>query len=231
MDKVKTVSDSKRAFYAHHNRPINSIYRRVVEELLVEMHLLSVNVDFRYDSIYALGVFTSFERFMQGYQPESDIESIFNALCQAVGINPQQIREDASKVLSIAKQLSLETLVTQIKSSDNDNLIISTLHGISNNPKFKYSRLFGVGIYTILVEISPELAKDKGKRNEILQQVSAVLNLPQEKIQKDLDLYRSNLEKIDQLLGVIEEALQADRKKREEKESVKTEPPASSEAP
>jgi photosystem II biogenesis protein Psp29 len=223
VDKIRTVSDSKRAFYARHTRPLNSVYRRVVEELLVEMHLLSVNVDFRYDSIYALGVFTSFERFMQGYQPQSDIESIFHALCQAVGSDYQQIRQDAERVLSAAKQLSITTLFSQIKSSEEDNLVVTTLRGISNNPKFKYSRLFGIGIYTILVEANPELAKDKDKRNEILKQVSELLHLPQEKIEKDLDIYRSNLEKMEQLLGVIEEALQAERKKREQKEQGKTE--------
>ncbi|MFM6586777.1 MAG: photosystem II biogenesis protein Psp29, partial [Microcystis panniformis] len=33
MDKIRTVSDSKRDFYTRHTRPINSVYRRVVEEL------------------------------------------------------------------------------------------------------------------------------------------------------------------------------------------------------
>ena len=72
MNNVRTVSDAKRAFYTLHTRPINSIYRRVVEELMVEMHLLFVNTDFSYDAIYALGVVTAFDRFMQGYRPEHD---------------------------------------------------------------------------------------------------------------------------------------------------------------
>ncbi|MER3587246.1 MAG: photosystem II biogenesis protein Psp29, partial [Mastigocladus sp. ERB_26_1] len=77
MNNVRTVSDTKRTFHSLHTRPINTIYRRVVEELMVEMHLLAVNVDFSYNPIFALGVVTSFDRFMQGYQPESDRESIF----------------------------------------------------------------------------------------------------------------------------------------------------------
>ncbi|MFM6203351.1 MAG: photosystem II biogenesis protein Psp29, partial [Dolichospermum sp.] len=81
MNNVRTVSDTKRTFYTLHTRPINTIYRRVVEELMVEMHLLSVNVDFSYDAIYALGVVTTFDRFMEGYQPEQDQESIFQAIC------------------------------------------------------------------------------------------------------------------------------------------------------
>lgn len=70
MDKNRTLSDTKRSFYQHHRRPINSVYRRVVEELIVEMHLLSVNVDFRPEPIYYLGVCESFRRFMEGYTPK-----------------------------------------------------------------------------------------------------------------------------------------------------------------
>ncbi len=73
VSTVRTVSDTKRAFYTLHTRPINSIYRRVVEEMMVEMHLLSVNADFRYDPIYALGVVTTFDRFMLGYRPDTDL--------------------------------------------------------------------------------------------------------------------------------------------------------------
>ncbi|MEO1521535.1 MAG: photosystem II biogenesis protein Psp29, partial [Cyanobacteria bacterium J06633_2] len=35
MSNVRTVSDTKRQFYKLHSRPISSIYRRIVEELIV----------------------------------------------------------------------------------------------------------------------------------------------------------------------------------------------------
>lgn len=220
VEKVRTVSDSKRDFYTNHTRPINSVYRRVVEELLVEMHLLSVNSDFHYDPIYALGVVTSFERFMQGYRPEADKESIFNALCQSVGGDPQKYRQDAESLLSTAKDLSAQDLISKLQSSSElvqgENKILEVMKAIASAPKSKYTRLFAIGIYTILAETDPELIKNQDKRNEVLKQIAQVLQMPEEKMQKDLDLYRSNLEKMDQLLTVIEEALQADRKKREQ---------------
>jgi photosystem II biogenesis protein Psp29 len=89
------------------------------KELLVEMHLLSVNVDFRYDPIYALGVVTSFERFMQGYSPESDKASIFNALCQAVDANSDHYRYEAETLLNEAKGLSITDFQGQVKKSHN----------------------------------------------------------------------------------------------------------------
>ena len=116
MNYVRTVSDTKRAFYTHHTRPINSVYRRFVEELMVEMHLLSVNVDFRIDPIYCLGVVTSFDRFMQGYRPEQDKESIFAALCQSVGGNAQQYRQEAESLVALAKPMSAQELISWIIS-------------------------------------------------------------------------------------------------------------------
>lgn len=220
VEKVRTVSDSKRDFHIYHTRPINSVYRRVVEELLVELHLLSVNADFRYDPIYAVGVITSFERFMQGYRPEQEKSSIFTAICRAVGADPDQYRRDGESLIVAAKGLSLDSLLTQ---SDNNNQIVSTLNTIASTDKFKYNRLFAIGLYTLLVEAEPSITQDKEKRDQILAKVAEIIHLPSEKMQKDLEVYRGNLDKMDQLLTVIEDALEAERKKRQQKEQEKQE--------
>ncbi|MEC4893499.1 MAG: photosystem II biogenesis protein Psp29 [Oscillatoria sp. PMC 1051.18] len=220
MDKVRTVSDTKRDFYNHHTRPINSIYRRVVDELIVEMHLLSVNSDFHYDPIYALGVVTSFEKFMQGYRPEEDKESIFQALCRSVGDDPQQYRQDAERLLAFAKSRSGKELVSWLVSPtpvEGAGDLMETVQEISADPKYKYSRLFAIGLYTLLQEADPELVKEEKQRDRLLQEVGDALNLPQEKLLKDLELYRGNLEKMTQGLSAIEDALRDARKKREQR--------------
>jgi photosystem II biogenesis protein Psp29 len=221
VNNVRTVSDTKRDFYIHHTRPINSIYRRVVEELMVEMHLLSVNADFHYDPIYALGVVTSFERFMQGYRPERDKESIFKALCQSVGgHNPQQYQHDAERMQALAKQFSGKELMAWVASPthvDGMGDVQESLQAIAHNQQFKYSRLFGIGLFTLLEVSEPELAKDEKQRNEALKQICEALHLPTDKLQKDLDLYRNNLEKMIQIQLVMEDALKAERKKREQR--------------
>lgn len=223
MSQVRTVSDTKRNFYQQHTRPINSIYRRVVEELLVEMHLLSVNIDFRYDPLYALGVVTSFEQFMQGYKPETDKDSIFRSLCQAVGDDPQVYEQDATALVELSKRCSGQQLVDCF-GQDNAapagaEELWSKVEAIANNPSFKYSRLFAIGLYTFLGEAEPELLENQERREEMLAVISEALHLPSEKMKKDLDLYRSNLEKMSQILDVIEEALIADRKRRDKAEA------------
>ncbi len=221
LDKhVRTVSDTKRAFYSYHARPINSVYRRVVEELLVEMHLLSVNADFQSDPIYYLGVVTSFERLMQGYRPEKDKESIFNALCQSVGDDPQVYRKQAGSLLALAQNKSSEELVAWLSNptvTENTESIAEPIRKIAQNAHFKYSRLFAVGLYTLFEEADAEIFKQEDKRNEILNRLAENLNLPGEKMKKDIDLYRSNLEKMDQLLSVLEDVLQASRKQKEKR--------------
>lgn len=220
MDKVRTVSDTKRDFYTHHTRPINSIYRRVVEELMVEMHLLSVNANFKVDPIYCLGVVTSFDRFMSGYKPEQDKGSIFNALCNSVGGDPQKYREEAENTSEVAQRIpkdELEAWIASPKSIAGTEKIVTVLQEIANNPNYKYSRLFAIGLYTVLEKADPELVKEKEKRDKTLETISEALNFSLEKIQKDLDLYRSNLDKMEQTLNVMEEAIAADRKKREQR--------------
>ena len=78
-------------------------------------------------------------------------------------------------------------------------------------------------------EADSQLLEDKDKRNEIFEMMAATLPLPGEKMKKDLDLYRSNLEKMDQVLKAIEDALQASRKQREKRAQEKKEKEAAAE--
>ncbi|HLO46935.1 MAG TPA: photosystem II biogenesis protein Psp29 [Kamptonema sp.] len=220
MNNNSTVSDTKRSFYTIHTRPINSIYRRVVEELMVEMHLLSVNVDFRYDPIYALGVVTAFDRFMQGYSPEQDKVSIFNGLCQALGDDPHRYQEDANRLNGLASRLSAADLLSWLDGStrfDDAGDLQASIAAIATNSKFKYSRLLAIGLFALLEIADPDLVKDQEVRVQAIAKVCAALHLPEEKVSKDLDLYRSNLEKIAQARIVLNDVLQADRKKREQR--------------
>ncbi|WP_026730990.1 photosystem II biogenesis protein Psp29 [Fischerella sp. PCC 9605] len=220
MSLTRTVSDTKRAFHTLHTRPINTIYRRVVEELIVEMHLLSVNVDFSYNPIYALGVVTSFDRFMQGYQPEQDKESIFNALLRATEADPQTYRQDAQRLQDIAKSLSTQDLIAALSQQtqlNRDADLQAHLQAIANNPNFKYSRLFAIGLFSLLEQSDQELVKDEKKRTEALKSIAAGLHLSDDKLNKDLELYLSNVDKMSQALVVMADLLSADRKKREQR--------------
>ena len=217
MTNTRTVSDAKRAFYTLHTRPINSVYRRVVDELMVEMHLLTVNSGFVYTPIYALGVVTAYDRFMKGYRPDSDHASIFSALCKSVESDPVQLRNDRDKLVASLDGLTWDSLTDGSVSAD----LQSEMSAIAGNAKFKYSRLFAIGLYTLLETIDPEKLKNKEALNAVLTKVATALNLSFDKVQKDLEIYQNNLEKMAAAQIVMADILAADRKKRDQREQEK----------
>ena len=91
------------------------------------------------------------------------------------------------------------------------------IQAIANNPKFKYSRLFAIGVFTLLELADSELVKDEKQRVEALKQMSAALHVSEDKLNKDLELYRGNLEKMAQALIVMADMLAAERKKRQQR--------------
>jgi photosystem II biogenesis protein Psp29 len=227
VTNTRTVSDSKRTFYTLHTRPINSIYRRVVDELMSEMHLLMVNTDYAYSPIYALGLVSAYDRLMTGYRPDADRESIFNALCKSVECEPESFRKDATDLLGSIDGLTWDGLM----SGGTTGTLESAMAQVTGNPKFKYSRVFAIGVYTLLEKLDAEKLKDKEILNTALKTVAESLNLSVDKVQKDLELYRSNLEKMAAAQIVMADILAADRKKRDQREQEKIARAAAAAAP
>ncbi|MEM6518030.1 MAG: photosystem II biogenesis protein Psp29 [Cyanobacteria bacterium P01_D01_bin.71] len=223
MSNVRTVSDTKRTFHEKFNRPVVSVYRRVIEELMVEMHLLSVSSDFVYDSIYALGIVTTFDIFMEGYRPEKDVEPIFSALCESVESSPEQYRQDAQQALSTVEGMSMDdvkALLGNLPEANADGLA-GILKGVAERDRFKYSRAFGIGFYTLIEKVDSELVKDKETLMAFMKETTEALSISFDKLQKDIELYRSNLDKMVQAKALMAEILESDRKKREERAQAK----------
>ena len=233
MNNVRTVSDTKRAFYGTHTRPISALYRRVVEELMVEMHLLLVNANFSYDPVYALGVISVFDRFMEGYQPDKDKHSIYHAIISAVEGDPNQYRSDAESALNAAKEIgSIDALKSLLEGAKNGGggVLKDTFHKVISDDKFKYSRLFTTGLYNIIEAVDSSVLADKEKREALLTEFSETLGFGTELLIKDVELYRSNLEKMAQAQEVMKDMIEADKKKQAQREKEKAERAAKKEA-
>ncbi|NMF56560.1 photosystem II biogenesis protein Psp29 [Pseudanabaena yagii] len=224
MNTVRTVSDTKKDFYLAFPKPVNQVYRRVVDELLVEVHLLKVNQTFVYDSIFALGFVTTFDRFTVGYKPETDRFAVFHALCSALQFDSDRVRQDATTLLDLATRSPNEVkdLLTKLESGGYLEPLAGQLHTIANKENFKYSRLLGVGVYALLEISDPDAIADNTKREEILKLVGETLKFGSDRLLKDIDLYRSNLDKIEQARQMIADMVEAERKKRAQKEAATT---------
>jgi len=221
VNTVRTVSDTKKDFYLAFPKPVNQVYRRVVDELLVEIHLLKVNQSFVYDSIFALGVVTTFDRFTVGYKPETDRFAVFHALCSALQFDPDRIRQDATTLsdLAVRSPNEVKTLLTTLETTTDLEPLTEQLKTVSTKENFKYSRLFGVGLYALLEISDFEAIADSTKREELIKLVGNILKFGNDRLSKDIDLYRSNLDKIEQARQMIADMVEAERKKRSQKEA------------
>ncbi len=224
MNTVRTVSDTKKDFYLAFPKPVNQVYRRVVDELLVEVHLLKVNQTFVYDSIFALGFVTTFDRFTVGYKPETDRFAVFHALCSALQFDSDRVRQDATTLIDLATRSPNEVkdLLTKLESGGYLEPLAGQIHTIANKENFKYSRLLGVGLYALLEIGDPDAIADNTKREEVLKLVGETLKFGSDRLLKDIDLYRSNLDKIEQARQMIADMVEAERKKRSQKEAATT---------
>jgi photosystem II biogenesis protein Psp29 len=219
VNTVRTVSDTKKDFYLAFPKPVNQVYRRVVDELLVEIHLLKVNQTFVYESVFALGFVTTFDRFTLGYKPETDRFAVFHALCSALQFDSDRIRQDAATLSDLATRApeDVKTLLTTLDSGLNLEPLSGQLQVITTKENFKYSRLLGVGLYALLEISDPEAIADHAKRDEIIKLVGENLKFGSDRLPKDIDLYRSNLDKIEQARQMIADMVEAERKKRASK--------------
>ena len=136
--------------------------------------------------------------------------------------DPDRYKLDAHRLESLAERLSGSELLSWLDRStsfEDTADLQASLEAIASNPQFKYSRLFAIGLFSLLEKADADMVKDQETRNDAIAKVSAALHLPEDKVSKDLDLYRSNLEKMAQARIVLQDVIQAERKKREKRDT------------
>ena len=109
-----TISDSKSDFHKEFPYVIPPIYRKLADELLVELHLLSHQKNFKKDSIFATGLIEIFTKFTNGYKPSEHIPKLFEAICNCNGFIPTEITSSSEKLVSKAKSSSKEDIYTYL---------------------------------------------------------------------------------------------------------------------
>ncbi len=223
LGEQKTISDSKREFHRAFSFVIPAIYRRVVEELIVELHLLSHQRKFNVDDMFAVGLTQTFDKFMVGYKPEIHLKRLFEAICKSNGFDPTSIRMQSNKALEGAKNIKLQEIKDCIKANVSETNR-NPLEGLSVKAYTDnhYTRLSAIGIYNFL---KANIENDKLNFNEcseIAQEIGEILGYGSPRIEKDLAQYNSNLEKLAQALEIMKEAIATEKNKGERKIITKT---------
>ena len=215
MSERPTISDTKRSFHAHCDRVIAPAYRQVVDELLVELNLLLFQKRFHQDAVFATGLCQTFDSFMQGYRPEVQKEEIFQALCSALGLDAAAIRAEVAQAReAVAGQLREGVRQWSGANPQTPAVVRQFLERVQQ-PGFHYNRLQAVGLMT-LVEVAVGMDPDDATAAaKAAKQLAADVGLAHERFGKDVDLYRTNLEKMAQGLEAMEEAVAAEQRRRQ----------------
>ena len=192
MSVRATISDSKSDFHKEFPYVIPPIYRKLADELLVELHLLSHQKNFREDSIFAAGLKEIFITFTSGYKPSEHVDKLFEAICNCNGFNPTAIKGSSEELLSKARSFTKEDL----------NAFLSKIINEKKENDY-YSRINAIGIYKLISEIPSFKGIEEKDINNEIKNISESLGYQHTRVEKDISMYKSNIEKMKQALEII----------------------------
>ncbi|KAI3694024.1 hypothetical protein L1987_76982 [Smallanthus sonchifolius] len=205
------VSETKLKFLNAYKRPIPSIYNTVLQELIVQQHLMRYKKTYRYDAVFALGFVTVYDQLMEGYPSDDDREAIFQAYVKALNEDPQQYRADAQRLEAWARAQNAGSLVEfSSKAGESEEILKDIAERAGGSGSFSYSRFFAVGLFRLL-----ELAN--ATEPTVLEKLCAALNINKKSVDRDLDVYRNLLSKLVQAKELLKEYVEREKKKREER--------------
>ncbi|MFN9619019.1 MAG: photosystem II biogenesis protein Psp29 [Synechococcaceae cyanobacterium] len=219
MGSALTVSDSKRAFHAAFPHVISPLYRRMVDELLVELHLLSRQKGFRSDPLFAVGLVQVFDGFARGYRPEEHREPLLAALCASSGFDAVALRQQRDAAVAAMEQVGVEQVKQWIDGQgEGAPEPLATALAEIRRPDHHYSRLMAVGLLSLLEQARGADSMDPQELRRSAHELGEAMGLLKDRLDKDLTLYAANLEKMAQAVELMEETVAADRRRRERRE-------------
>ena len=199
MKEKLTVSDSKKLFHEQFPYVIPGLYKRIVDEMLVELNLLNHKNDFNQNNLFCVGLRETFIELTKGYKPHEHLEPLFDSLCKSANFEPLQIKEISQKTLEEFQNKSLNELSKLISESKTSNLYSS--------------RILNLGIYIIISNGSDFNDNNDSDKSEIIAEIFKSLNLSVSKAEKDIGLYKSSIIKLKQAKELIEETKIKDKTK------------------
>lgn len=232
MGACLTVADSKRAFHRAFPFVIAPLYRRMVDELLVELHLLSHQKGFRSEGLFAVGLIQVFESFSKGYRPQDQRQPLFEALCGSSDFSAAELERQRQTTVDALGHHSLEEVSGWLSSGGGGAPApIAEVLSAVKQPGFHYSRLAAVGLLTLLQKAAGADAVEPAALRQSAHEIGEAMGLLKSRLDKDLSLYATNVEKMAQAVELMEETVAADRRRRERQLEIAAQPAAAAPVP
>ena len=199
MKENLTVSDSKKLFHEQFPYVIPGLYKRIVDEMLVELNLLTHQNEFVQDFLFCIGLTGTFNELMKSYTPKEHLDLLFESLCNSTNFESKKIIEISKNSLKDFENKSSEDIIKLLKEK------------INSNPY--YSRIVNLGIYIIISSASDYKKSKETEKNKLVKNIFENLNLSANRAEKDIGIYLSSIKKLKQAIELQEEIKIKDKKK------------------
>ena len=186
-----TVSDSKKLFHEQFPYVIPGLYKRIVDEMLVELNLLNHQNEFKQDFLFSVGLTETFKELMKGYKPEKRLDLLFESLCSSTNFEAKVIQENCQKSQKEFKNKSSKDILKILDEKINS--------------KIYPSRMLNLGIYLLISDSQDFQEKNESEKNKIISDIFEKLNLSIDKAEKDIGIYKSSITKMEQAKELIQE--------------------------
>jgi len=187
-----TVSDSKKLFHEQFPYVIPGLYKRIVDEMLVELNLLSHQNEFTQEYLFCIGLTETFKELMKGYEPSKHLDILFDSLCNSSNFK--------SKIIKETSQNSLE----EFKNKTSNDIL--ELLKVKSSSKLYPSRILNLGIYLIFSKSTNLVETSDSEKNKIITDLFANLNLSPSKAEKDIGIYLTSIKRLEQAKELLEDA-------------------------
>ena len=153
---------------------IPGLYKRIVDEMLVELNLLDHQNEFTQDYLFCVGLTETFKELMKGYKPEKHLDLLFKSLCSSTNFEEKEIKEISQK--------------SQKEFKDKISKDILKLLKEKSNSKLYPSRIFNLGIYILIMSSQDIKGENESEINKLIADIFEELNLSVNKAEKDIGI-------------------------------------------
>ena len=203
MKEKLTVSDSKKLFHEKFPYVIPGLYKKIVDEMLVELNLLNHQNEFTQNYLFCVGLTETFKELMKGYQPEKHLDQLFESLCSSTNFESNEINEISKKSQKEFKDKTSKDILKLLVEKSNSNPYPS--------------RILNLGIYILISNSQDFKEKNESDKNKMTFDIFEKLSLSTNKAEKDIGIYKSTISKMEQAKELIEELRIKDKKKNQTK--------------
>ncbi|KAJ8906083.1 hypothetical protein NDN08_002582 [Rhodosorus marinus] len=208
--KVPTVTDTMAKFNETFARPVPSVYRSIVNEIITLNHLTTVCPMWHYDAVFGFGFTEILEKYFSFYPSAEEKEKLFSCIVGSLsGLDLQKMRDDAKAVEAFVAGKTEDEVLAMIESGSSEGPVLSAFQYIKESEFYDwyYSRNFGFGVIFIIEKLGGELTDANVER------WARAIGASEVKVKDELGVYLSSLERLKQAEQMFADLAAREKKK------------------